>query len=459
LDSHNPTTDHSDVLAKPGLPPALSLLRQKLSQKAKHEPRFRFYALYDRIFRYDTLVTAWELVYANRGAPGIDRVGFSMIIDSQGGIAGFLKSIQEDLRLKRYQPHPVKRVYISKANGKLRPLGIPTIRDRVVQMAVLLILEPIFEADFEDCSYGFRPGRSAHQALEAIEDHLNHGFRAVYDADLQGYFDTIPHDKLMACVRMRIADRSVLQLIGMWLKATVVEEDEDGRSKGHRPKQGTPQGGVLSPLLANVYLHWFDKTFHRKKGPANFAKAKLVRYADDFVVLAKYQGKRLIEWVEGQLEGWLGLKINREKTRVVNLEEEGSRLDFLGYSFSYEADRHGRGHRYLRLEMAEKSLKREREKLKQMTRASMCFKPIGVLVAEVNRQLEGWKEYFNRGYPQRGLRKIWWYVKERMRRHLWRRSQRGYRKAKGISWDEELRRLGLRPICATVNSMRMPAAR
>jgi RNA-directed DNA polymerase len=328
----------------------------------------------------------------------------------------------------------------------MRPLGIPTIRDRVAQMAALLILEPIFEADFEDCSYGFRPGRSAHQALAAIRQHLQAGYREVYDADLQGYFDSIPHDKLLACLRMRVVDRSVLRLIRLWLEAVVVEEDEDGQTRGHRPQQGTPQGGVLSPLLANVYLHWFDKRFHHDDGPAHFAKAKLVRYADDFVVLARYQGTRLRAWIENTLENWLGLKINRDKTRVVNLNEEDSWLDFLGYRFRYERDLRGRPWRYLNLEPSVKSLAREREKLKQMTGPDMCFKPIRLLIFEINRHLKGWREYFKLGYPRRAFRKIGWFVRERLIRHLRRRSQRPFRPPEGTTWDQQLTRLGLVPM-------------
>src|SRR5436309_3779658 len=306
------------------LPPSIRELRQKLGQKAKQQKRFRFYSLYGLVCRRDVVEAAWAAVRRNDGAPGVDGVSIEQITAKPESEAAFLEDIQRSLQERTYRAQAVRRVYISKPNGKLRPLGIPTVRDRVVQAAVLLILEPIFEADFEDCSHGFRPGRSAHDALRVIQQHLKEGQTAVYDADLAGYFDSIPQDKLIACVRMRIVDGSVLGLIRQWLKAPVVEPSREGKPPTvRRNDRGTPQGGVLSPLLANIYLHWFDHLFQRADGPAQWAKAKLVRYADDFVVLARYVSPQLRGWIEGKLEGWLGLHINREKTRVLNLQQIG----------------------------------------------------------------------------------------------------------------------------------------
>lgn len=436
------TTEHArpdrDALeradARDGLPPKLSRLRRRLADKAKREPDFRFYTLYDRIHRLDTLWTAWRRVARNGGAPGVDGVTIQAIEDDDP--RGFILQLQDELQTKTYQPWPIRRKDIPKGPGstKLRPLGIPTVKDRVVQMAAVLILEPIFEEDFLDCSFGFRPGRSAHDALDAIEDNLKSGHKEVYDADLKGYFDSIPRDKLMIGLETRIADRSVLKLIRMWLEAPVIEENENGRTTGHRSKTGTPQGGVISPLLANSFLHWFDRAFHGAKGPATWANARLVRYADDFVVMAKYVGTRIIDWIESLLQDRFDLEVNQEKTSVVNVAEEGTTLDFLGYSFRYDESLYGRGPKYLNRFPSKPSLAKARETIRELTATRFGGLPIGLVVRRLNRYLIGWSNYFGRGYPRKAFRAINSYVQLRMWRHLRRRSQRSLKPPEGMNW-------------------------
>ena len=429
-----------------GLPEAVFRLRKRLYIKAKQEPKFRFYALYDRIYRRDVLAAAWARVAANNGKPGVDGVGIKDIKDSPQGAEGLIDELHSTLKAKRYRPQAVRRVMIPKANGGERPLGIPTIRDRVVQTAAKLVLEPIFEADFLDVSYGYRPGRSAHNALKAIQSGLEKGRTAVLDADLKGYFDSIPHDKLMACVEMRISDGSALKLIRQWLRAPILETPDDKHQPPRKvyPRKGTPQGGVISALLANLYLHWLDKRFHGKNGPALFAGAQLVRYADDFVIMAHYQGQCITDWVQFTVEDWMGLEINRHKTRIVKLESAGASLDFLGYRFRFEPDKYGRPRRFLNRVPSPVACARERDRIREIVNKTRCFTPIPKLVEEVNQQLTGWANYFGNGRSRPALRRMNWFVHQRMVRHLKRRSQRPYRPPEGVSWYAHLyKQLGL----------------
>jgi RNA-directed DNA polymerase len=311
-------------------PDKIRSLQRKLYCKAKAEPTFRFYLLYDKIYREDILFHAYRLARVNAGAPGVDGMTFAQI--EKQGLEAWLAGLRAELVSKIYRPDPVRRVMIRKANGGERPLGIPTIRDRVIQTAAKIVIEPIFEADFEDNAYGYRPARGAVDAVKEVHRHLCRGYADVVDADLSQYFDTIPHSELIKSVARRVVDRNVLRLIKMWLRAPIEERDADGIRRmisGKGNTRGTPQGGVASPLLANIYMNRFLKHW-RLTGSGDTFYAHVVSYADDFVILSRGRAAEALAWTKAVMTK-LGLTINEAKTSLRNARQE--RFDFLGYSF------------------------------------------------------------------------------------------------------------------------------
>jgi RNA-directed DNA polymerase len=399
-----------------GTPEKIRTLQRKLYRKAKAEPAFRFYVLYDKICRDDILRHAYGLARANAGAPGVDGVGFAEIEAS--GLEAWLASLREELVSKTYRPDPVRRVLIPKPDGGERPLGIPTIRDRVVQTAAKLVLEPIFEAAFEDNAYGYRPARGAVDAVKDVHRHLCWGYTDVVDADLSGYFDSIPHDALLQSVARRIADGAVLRLIKLWLKAPIEERDRDGTrrmSGGRGNARGTPQGGVVSPLLANLYMNRFLKHW-RLTGRGEAFRAHVVAYADDFVILSRGSAAEALTWTKAVMTK-LGLTLNEAKTSVKNARQE--RFDFLGYSFGphhYKAN----GHRYLGASPSKKSVQRLKAKVRDVLVPGNT-QPWWEVRDTLNRSLRGWSNYFSYGTRRSAFRGVDRYVYERVRDFLARR--------------------------------------
>ncbi len=393
------------------------LFQTRLYCKAKREKSFRFYVLYDKLSLDYMLQEAWKQVKRNKGAAGHDGVSIADV--GKNGVDKLLAELAGELRNETYKPQPVLRVYIPKANGKLRPLGIPTVRDRIVQMCCKMVIEPIFEADFEDCSFGFRPKRSAHDAIKRIRVHVDkEKMQQVYDADLSMFFDNIPHDKLMFLIEQRISDRRILKLIRMWLKTPVFEDN-----RLHKSKKGTPQGGVISPLLANIYLHLVDKAVSRKDGHFHRYGVRMVRYADDFILMARKIPQHCIDHLHAILQR-MELEVNPDKTRLLKVGSEP--FDFLGFTFRYDKDLHGRDFRYLNVVPRKKSSQALRTKIRDYLARSR-FKNPPELVKGLNPILRGWINYFTIpgvSYPQMEKRKLNWYLSGSLYRYYRRKSQR-----------------------------------
>jgi len=397
-------------------PILIRTLQRKLYRKAKQEPDFRFYLLYDKIYREDILGHAYARVKANKGAAGVDGQTFEAI-ESQG-LEEWLEGIRKDLRDKTYKPQPVRRVLIPKPGGGERPLGIPTLRDRTVQTAAKLVLEPIFEADLEPQAYGYRPRRSAHDAIQKVHKLICEGYTDVVDADLSKYFDTIPHTELLKSVARRIVDRDVLQLIKMWLKVPVEERDENGKRRmrgGRSSRCGTPQGGIVSPMLANLHMNRFLKHW-RITGKSKAFRAQVITYADDFVILSRGHAAEALDWTRRVMTR-LGLTLNEAKTSIKAAREE--RFSFLGYTFGphrYKPD----GHWYLGASPSKKS----RQRLKQKVGDLLIPGNVGgweEVRDRLNQILRGWSAYFSYGSRATAYREVNNYVSERVRHFLKRR--------------------------------------
>jgi len=397
-------------------PPKIRKLQEALGTLAKRKPEYRFYLLYDKVYRADVLCHAYALAKHNKGAPGVDGTTFEDI-EAQG-VETWLCAVQEELRSGTYRPQPVRRVMIPKPGGGERPLGIPTIRDRVVQTAAMLILHPIFEADLEPNAYAYRHGRGALDAVREVHQALCGGHHEVVDADLSKYFDTIPHADLMKSLARRISDGKLLRLLKMWLKVPVAESDGRGGwrfSGGNRSTRGTPQGGVISPLLALVYMNRYLKVF-RLSGLAERYGARLVNYADDFVVLCRYGAEEIL----AQTRRWIarmGLTLNEQKTRLCDARRES--FNFLGYTFGpmvYRKD----GHRYLGAAPAKKSVQRIKIRIGELL-SSGNQDPWPAVVERLNSVLRGWANYFSHGTRLMAYRAVDNHVYDAVRGFLRRR--------------------------------------
>lgn len=416
----------------------VSILQEKLYQKAKQERGYKFYVLYDKMFIPYMLREAWKSVKSNDGSPGVDGITIEKVEDY--GVDNYLKELGEELRRQTYQPQAVKRVMIAKANGGKRPLGIPTVRDRIAQTVCKMILEPIFEADFEDSSYGFRPGRSSKDAITAIKEHLKEGKAEVYDADLSKYFDTIPHDKLQIALKQRVADPRILKLINKWLKVSVYE---DGQYKsGKDNHEGTPQGGVISPLLANIYFHLLDRIVNSSQSLFSRHGVQIVRYADDFVLMGRKLPEEVIEKLKSLLHR-MGLSLNEDKTRKIDARRES--FNFLGFTIRYDKDIKGRNMRYWNIVPGKKSEQRIRDKVKEYLSTHGHCKAQDV-VRGLNSMIRGWLNYFSIpgvSYPAMSKRRLRAYLSTRLYRYYNRKCQRKSRLYRQRAFEVLVTKFGL----------------
>jgi RNA-directed DNA polymerase len=397
-------------------PSKIRELQIKLYRKTKDEPGFRFYQLYDKVYREDILNHAYKLARVNYGSPGVDEESFRAI--ESKGLEEWLKGLREDLRNRTYRPQPVRRMMIPKQGGGERPLGIPTIRDRVAQTAAKLILEPIWEAELEPNAYGYRPRKSAQDAIRKVDELLHEGYTDIVDADLSKYFDTIPHSDLMQCVARRIVDRHMLHLIKMWVRVPVEERDENGKRQvtgGQDQDRGTPQGGVISPGLANLYMNRMLKGWRQTKRGEQF-QARLVNYADDFVILSRGKAAESLGWTRRVLER-LELTLNEKKTSIRNACEE--RFNFLGYTFGpHYSPRTGR--KYIGYSPSNKSVARIKEKVGDLLVPSNVA-PWEEVSKRLNQILGGWRAYFNCGATSKAYRAVDEHVYDKVRHFLRRR--------------------------------------
>lgn len=390
-------------------------LQGALYAKAKGDPKFRFYSLYDKVFRSDVLWSAWSRCRHNGGVPGVDGQTFADI--EADGVLKWLEELAEELRSKTYQPQAVRRVWIPKPDGKQRPLGIPTIRDRVVQTAVLIVLEPIFEADLQDEQYAYRAERSALDAVQAVHELLTAGYTEVVDADLSGYFDSIPHAELMQCVARRVSDKAVLHLVKLWLVAPVEERAPRGHTqrttRNKDEGRGSPQGAPLSPLLANRYMRRFVRGW-KVLGHQQQLAARIVNYADDFVICCRHTGE-LAEAAMRDMMRRLKLTVNERKTKRCHVPAE--RFDFLGYTFGrcYSART---GRTYLGTTPASKKIRKLCESIREQTGRRYTLLAPETLVGRLNRQLRGWANYFCLGPVSKAYRAVNAHVTRRLRQWL-----------------------------------------